>query len=34
MVPLSYTHSWVYLLVLGLVLASAALVVFRRRDVS
>lgn len=34
MVPLSYTHSWVYLSVLGLALAALAMLVFRRRDVS
>lgn len=33
MVPLGYTHSWVYLSVFGLVLAVLALLVFRRRDV-
>jgi ABC-2 type transport system permease protein len=34
MVPLSYTHSWVYLSVFGLVLSALAVLVFRRRDVS
>lgn len=32
--PLSYTHSWVYLSVFGLAVTSLALVTFRRRDVS
>jgi ABC-2 type transport system permease protein len=31
--PLSYTHGWVYLLVLGVASVVVALVVFRRRDV-
>lgn len=34
MVPLSYTHAWVYLSVFGLVLAAVAVLVFRRRDVA
>jgi ABC-2 type transport system permease protein len=32
--PLSYTHSWVYLLVLGTALALVGVLTFRRRDVS
>lgn len=32
--PLSYTHGWVYLLVIAVVGVGAALVAFRRRDVS
>ncbi|MFM6850481.1 MAG: ABC transporter permease subunit [Terrabacter sp.] len=32
--PLSYTHSWVFLLVLGLVLGLVGVLTFRRRDVA
>jgi hypothetical protein len=30
----SYTHGWVYLLVVGISLLAVALAVFRRRDLS